>query len=175
MRSWSLLNQLSININTNNCFVIVFMINYQSMSERFTSILARRTMNNGGKTSSRINVKVHKWILTIDRNNTAGEGYSSHTWVLVLSPVKHFPASLCYELMIYDYQITVFLTPNINMHLWYMPRKMFDIFKYKEGNNRPSSVNQISLVHNHDKAGNKCYTQDNTDTDSGKNKRVNRW
>ena len=36
--------------------------------------------------------------------------------------------------------------------------------KYKEGNNRPSSVNQISLVHNHDKAGNKYYTQDNTDT-----------
>ena len=26
-------------------------------------------------------------------------------------------------------------------------------FKYKEGNNRPSSVNQISLVHNHDKSG----------------------
>ena len=36
--------------------------------------------------------------------------------------------------------------------------------KYKEGNNRPSSINQISLVHNHDKAGNKCYTQDNTNT-----------
>ena len=26
-------------------------------------------------------------------------------------------------------------------------------FKYKEGNNRQSSVNQISLVHNHDKIG----------------------
>ena len=37
-------------------------------------------------------------------------------------------------------------------------------YKYNEGNNRPSSVNQISLVHNHDKAGNKCYTQDNTNT-----------
>ena len=36
--------------------------------------------------------------------------------------------------------------------------------KYKEGNNRPSSVNQISLVHNHDKSGNKCYTQDSTNT-----------
>ena len=36
--------------------------------------------------------------------------------------------------------------------------------KYKDGNNRPSSVNQTSLVHNHDKAGNKCYTQDNTNT-----------
>ena len=34
--------------------------------------------------------------------------------------------------------------------------------KYKDGNNRPSSVNQISLIHNYDKAGNKCYTQDNT-------------
>ena len=33
-----------------------------------------------------------------------------------------------------------------------------------EGNNRPSSVNQISLVHNHDKAANKCYTQDITNT-----------
>ena len=33
---------------------------------------------------------------------------------------------------------------------------------YKEGNNRPPSVNQISLVHNHGKAGNKCsYTRDN--------------
>ena len=30
--------------------------------------------------------------------------------------------------------------------------------KYKEGNNCPPSVNQISLVHNHDKAGYKCYT-----------------
>ena len=38
------------------------------------------------------------------------------------------------------------------------------IRKYKEGNNRPSSVNQISLVHNHDKSGNKSYTQDNTNT-----------
>ena len=37
-------------------------------------------------------------------------------------------------------------------------------YMYKEGNNRPSSVNQISLVHSHDKAGNKCYTQDNTNT-----------
>ena len=37
-------------------------------------------------------------------------------------------------------------------------------YKYKEGINRPLSVNQISLVHNHDKAGNKCYTQGNTDT-----------
>ena len=36
--------------------------------------------------------------------------------------------------------------------------------KYKEGNNHPSSVNQKSLVHKHDKAGNKCYTPDNTDT-----------
>ena len=33
-------------------------------------------------------------------------------------------------------------------------------YLYMEGNNRPASVNQISLVHNHDKAGNKCYTQD---------------
>ena len=32
--------------------------------------------------------------------------------------------------------------------------------KYKEGNNRPPSVDQISLVHKDDKAGNKCYTQD---------------
>ena len=29
--------------------------------------------------------------------------------------------------------------------------------KYKEGNKSPSSVNQISLVHNYDKARNKCY------------------
>ena len=36
--------------------------------------------------------------------------------------------------------------------------------KYKEGNDRPSSVNQIPLVHNHDKAGNEWYIQDNTDT-----------
>ena len=40
----------------------------------------------------------------------------------------------------------------------------FYLSKYKEGNNRPSSVNQISLVHNHDKSGNKCYTQDSTNT-----------
>ena len=37
------------------------------------------------------------------------------------------------------------------------------ISKYKEGHNRPSSVNQMLLVHNHDKAENKCYTQDNSD------------
>ena len=36
--------------------------------------------------------------------------------------------------------------------------------KYKEGNNRPSSVNQIPLVHNPDKSGNECYTQENTNT-----------
>ena len=37
--------------------------------------------------------------------------------------------------------------------------------KYKEGYNRPFiSVKQISLVHNHDKAGNKRYTQNNTGT-----------
>ena len=33
--------------------------------------------------------------------------------------------------------------------------------KYTEGNNRPVSVNQISLVHNPYKSGIKCYTQDN--------------
>ena len=37
------------------------------------------------------------------------------------------------------------------------------LFKYKEGNNRPSSVNEISLVHNLDRTANKYYTQDNTD------------
>ena len=37
-------------------------------------------------------------------------------------------------------------------------------YKYKEGNNRPPSVDQITLVHTHDKSGNKCYTQDNTNT-----------
>ena len=36
--------------------------------------------------------------------------------------------------------------------------------KYKEGNNRPSTVNQTSFVHNQDKAGNRCYAQDNTNT-----------
>ena len=35
---------------------------------------------------------------------------------------------------------------------------MKNFYKYKEGNNRPSSVNQISIVHNHDKSENKCYT-----------------
>ena len=46
--------------------------------------------------------------------------------------------------------------------------------KYKEGNNRPSTVNQISLVHNHDKAGNKiyCYTQDNTNTQENPSVRI---
>lgn len=34
--------------------------------------------------------------------------------------------------------------------------------KYKEGNNHPSSVIQTPPVHNHDKAENKCHTQDNT-------------
>ena len=36
------------------------------------------------------------------------------------------------------------------------------IYKCKEGNSRSSSVYQISLVRNRDKAWNKCYTQDNT-------------
>ena len=44
--------------------------------------------------------------------------------------------------------------------------------KYKEGNNLPSSVNQISLVHNHDKGGNKYYTQDNTNTRENPNVRI---
>ena len=37
---------------------------------------------------------------------------------------------------------------------WYM-------YKYKKENNRSSSENQISLVHNLDKVGNKYYTKDN--------------
>ena len=40
----------------------------------------------------------------------------------------------------------------------------FFSFKYKEGNKRPSSVNLNLLVHKHNKAGNKCHTQYNTDT-----------
>ena len=43
-------------------------------------------------------------------------------------------------------------------------RLMQKYTKYKEGNTRPSHVNQTSLVNIHDKAGNKCYTQDSTDT-----------
>ena len=34
---------------------------------------------------------------------------------------------------------------------------------FKEGTNRPSSVNLKSLVHKHNQTGNKCHTQDNTD------------
>ena len=41
---------------------------------------------------------------------------------------------------------------------------LIELIEYKEGNNRPSSVNIEPLVHIHSKAGNKCYTQDNTDT-----------
>ena len=37
----------------------------------------------------------------------------------------------------------------------------FDL-KCKEGNDRPSSVIQISLVQNHDKVGKKYYTKDKT-------------
>ena len=36
--------------------------------------------------------------------------------------------------------------------------------KYMERNDRQPSVNQIPLVHYHDKAWNKCYTRDNTTT-----------
>ena len=50
-----------------------------------------------------------------------------------------------------------YVNETFNIHLLYA-------FKYNEGNNHPSSDNQIPLVHNNDKAGNKCYTQDNTDT-----------
>ena len=59
---------------------------------------------------------------------------------------------------------------NINVSfatIQYDPYRMLSV-KYKEGNNRPSCINQISLVHNHDKAGNICYTRDNADTLSGK-------
>ena len=52
--------------------------------------------------------------------------------------------------------------------------------KYKEGNNRPKSVYQIPLVHNHDKSGNKCYTKDSGKTQvwewlSGKSKLLLLW
>ena len=49
---------------------------------------------------------------------------------------------------------------------YFLDRKinLVTCMKYKRGNNRPSSVNQKSLVHNHDKAVYKCYTQDNKDT-----------
>ena len=36
--------------------------------------------------------------------------------------------------------------------------------KYKEGNNRPSSVNIESLINKHNKARNKCDTLDNAPT-----------
>ena len=39
-----------------------------------------------------------------------------------------------------------------------------NINKYKERNNRPSSINLKSLVHKHNKAVNKYHSQDSTDT-----------
>ena len=63
----------------------------------------------------------------------------------------------------------MFTTPPCNLvyyqlyPMWSNPAYVADV-KYKEGNNRPSSVNQTPLVYNHDKAENKCYTQDNTNT-----------
>ena len=42
--------------------------------------------------------------------------------------------------------------------------KKKDSLQAWEGNNLPSSVNKKSLVQEDDKAGNQCYTQDNTDT-----------
>ena len=42
---------------------------------------------------------------------------------------------------------------------WLNPTGCDDVkssLKYKDGHNRPASVNQILLVHNHDKFGNKC-------------------
>ena len=48
-----------------------------------------------------------------------------------------------------------------------MPKRigpMTIYIKYKEGNDRSSSVNPISLVHKHEISANKRYTQDNTDT-----------
>ena len=44
--------------------------------------------------------------------------------------------------------------------------------KYREGNSRPASVYQISLVHNNDKAGIKSYTQDNTNTQENPSVRI---
>ena len=41
---------------------------------------------------------------------------------------------------------------------------LLNAITYNEGNNRPSSVNQISLVHNNDKAGKTWYTQVNKNT-----------
>ena len=49
----------------------------------------------------------------------------------------------------------------------YIPRHI----EYKEGNNRLSSVNKISLVNNH-KAGNKCYTQDNKNAQENPSLRI---
>ena len=37
-------------------------------------------------------------------------------------------------------------------------------YGYKEGNNRPSSVNRKPITHKHYKDGNKCHTQDDTYT-----------
>ena len=63
------------------------------------------------------------------------------------------------------------LTPQIGLTccslyflIKYLCISLITILEYKEGNNRPSSVNQTPLVHNHDKAGNKYHTQDNTNT-----------
>ena len=72
----------------------------------------------------------------------------------------------------YNYSYNI---PNIKVY-WLLQLNNSRIYnkliKYKEGNNRPSSVNQISLVHNHDKAGNKCYSRQHEH--SGKPKCENR-
>ena len=53
----------------------------------------------------------------------------------------------------------------IRMILYGNIRNIINVLKYRERDNRPSwVVNRMSLVHNYDKAGNKCYSQDNTDT-----------
>ena len=53
----------------------------------------------------------------------------------------------------------------ISLFLLYIYPSIFSNYlKYKEGNNRPPFVNLKSLRNRYNKAGNKCHTQDNTDT-----------
>ena len=80
--------------------------------------------------------------------------------------LKYLAKNKCSTCNLIFYEIRICLCVRMYVGIW-MICSGFHIpiafMKYKEGYYSPSSVNQISLVHNHDKAGNKCYTQDNTD------------
>ena len=109
----------------------------------------------------------HKDFNKVRRLIASGLVHTPDTGIPVLS-ISFFvvgPIARHYNRQKKNQKLKLWLVPILksNMHIMYLMPNGW-VIKYKEGNNHPSSINQISLVHNHDKAGNECYNMNTRET-----------